>query len=93
MFLEFCDTGCQTAPETIVTVEIEVKKSEQDSNTVNAESQTEPIRDVIQEHGVEKQQDTDDNIDKVRNISSTDQRKLLITSKSKRNFIQKRDCL
>ena len=70
MFLEFCDTGCQTEPEINATVEMEFKKcSDQDFNTVNAESQTEPMRDKMEEQRICKQQDADDNVDKVRNIA------------------------
>ena len=69
LFLEFCDTGCQTEPEINATVETEFEKCHQDSNTVNAESQTEPMRDIMEEQCIDKQQDTDDNVDKVRNIS------------------------
>ena len=69
LFLEFCDTGCQTEPEVNVTVEMEFKKRDQDSNTVNAESQTEPIRDKMEEQHIDKQQDTDDNVDKVRSMA------------------------
>lgn len=67
--LEFCDTGCQTEPEVNATVKMEFKKCDQDFNTVNAESQTEPMRDIMEEQHVDKQQDTDDNVDKVRNIA------------------------
>lgn len=48
---------------------MEFKKCDQDFNTVNAESQTEPMRDIMEEQHVGKQQDTNDNVDKVRNIA------------------------